>query len=104
MMNVEYEPFSPEWRRDPYSKYRELRDHAPIHYAPESKVWCVSRYEDVAGILNDPETFSSKAMFIMLMNRGDEGPHRSPGRSSSSPRGRSGRPACGQRVSALRAT
>ena len=71
-MNVEYEPFSPEWRRDPYSKYRELRDHAPVHYAPESKVWCVSRYDDVYGVLNDPKTFSSKAMFIMLMNRGQE--------------------------------
>jgi cytochrome P450 len=71
---VDYEPFSPQWRSDPYSKYRELRDHAPIHYAPESKVWCVSRYDDVFGVLNDPETFSSRAMFVMLMNRGEEKP------------------------------
>jgi cytochrome P450 len=71
-LTVDYEPFSPQWRSDPYSKYRELRDHAPIHYAPESKVWCVSRYDDVFGVLNDPETFSSRAMFVMLMNRGEE--------------------------------
>jgi cytochrome P450 len=71
-LTVDYEPFSPQWRNDPYSKYRELRDRAPIHYAPESKVWCVSRYDDVFGVLNDPETFSSRAMFIMLMNRGEE--------------------------------
>ena len=42
-MAVDFEPFSPQWRRDPYSKYRELRDDAPIHYAPEAKVWCASR-------------------------------------------------------------
>ncbi len=71
---VEYDPFSPQWRRDPYPKYRELRDRAPVHFAPEANVWCISRYEDVFGVLNDPETFSSKAMFIMLMNRGQEGP------------------------------
>ncbi len=73
-MTVDYEPFSPQWRNDPYSKYRELRDHAPIHYAPEAKVWCVSRYDDVFAVLNDPETFSSRAMFVMLMNRGEEKP------------------------------
>ena len=73
-MTVDYEPFSQRWRRDHYPKYRELRDHAPVHFAPDANVWCISRYDDVLGVLNDPETFSSRAMFIMLMNRGQEGP------------------------------
>jgi cytochrome P450 len=71
---VEYDPFSPQWRADPYPKYRELRDTAPVYFAPEANVWCISRYRDVYGVLNDPETFSSRAMFTMLMNAGHEGP------------------------------
>ena len=73
-MTIEFEPFSPDIRADPYSRYRVLRDEAPVHYAPESKVWCVSRYDDVMGILNDPQTYSSEAMFSMLMNSGAEEP------------------------------
>ena len=34
-MSVEYEPFSPRWRVDPYPVYRELRDRDPVHWAPE---------------------------------------------------------------------
>jgi len=71
---VEYDPFSPQWLANPYPKYRELREHAPIHFAEDANVWCISRYADVFRVLNDPETFSSKAMFVMLMNRGQEGP------------------------------
>jgi cytochrome P450 len=73
-LSIEFEPFSPAIRDNPYSHYRELRDRAPVHYAPESKVWCVSRYDDVMTVLNDPETYSSEAMFSMLMNAGAEGP------------------------------
>jgi cytochrome P450 len=72
-MAVAYEPFSDRSRADPYPVYRELRDHAPVHFAQESGCWCVSRYEDVLHILNHPETFSSRAMFTVLMNAGFEG-------------------------------
>jgi len=73
-MPIEFEPFSPDIRADPYSHYRELRDVAPVHYAPESKVWCISRFDDVMAVLNDPVTYSSEAMFSMLMNAGADGP------------------------------
>ena len=46
-----FDPFSPAWRDDPYPKYRELRDSAPVHWSPEAKVWCVSRYDDVMNVL-----------------------------------------------------
>jgi len=72
-MAVAFEPFSNRWRTDPYPAYRELRDEAPVHFAPESGCWCISRYEDVLHILNHPETFSSRAMFTVLMNAGFEG-------------------------------
>jgi cytochrome P450 len=69
-MSVSYDPFSAEWRDDPYPKYRELREHAPVHYAAASNLWCVSRFDDVAAVLKSPERFSSRAMFTQLMNAG----------------------------------
>ncbi len=71
-MAVQFDPFSPAWRDNPYPKYRELRDEAPVHWSPEAEVFCVSRHEDVMTVLNDPETFSSRAMFSQLMNGGYE--------------------------------
>ena len=73
-MPIEYDPFSARWRSDPYPAYRELRDRAPVHWAPEAGVWCVSRHEDVLFVLKHPELFSSRAMFTMLMNGGQEEP------------------------------
>jgi cytochrome P450 len=75
-MPVAFDPFSSAHRDDPYPKYRELRDHAPVHFSPEANVWCVSRYDDVQQVLKSPEVFSSRAMFTMLMNGGNEEPPR----------------------------
>ncbi len=72
-MPLAYEPFRPEHRADPYPRYRELRDAAPVHFAPEANVWCVSRYDDVQAVLRQDDVFSSRAMFMMLMNNGQEG-------------------------------
>ena len=69
---VEFEPFEAGGHDDPYPVYRRLRDEAPVHHAERSDVWCISRYEDVLGVLRDPETFSSRAMFSVLMNGGSE--------------------------------
>ena len=71
-MPVDYEPFSARFRDQPYPAYRALREHAPVHYAPESGCWCVARHEDVLFALNEPELFSSRAMFTVLMNGGHE--------------------------------
>jgi cytochrome P450 len=73
-MAVAYEPFSPRWREDPYPAYRELRESAPVHFAPEAKCFCVARHADVLHVLEHPELFSSRAMFTMLMSAGEEGP------------------------------
>src|SRR5262245_55127695 len=72
-MPVEYEPFSARFRDHPYPVYRELRERAPVHYAPESGCWCIARHEDVLFALNEPELFSSRAMFTVLMNGGHDG-------------------------------
>jgi cytochrome P450 len=57
---MDWDPYSDRWRQDPYPKYRELRDQAPLHHAPESDTWTVSRYDDVAAVLRNTEVFSSK--------------------------------------------
>jgi cytochrome P450 len=67
-LRVEYEPFDPRWRRDPYPTYRALREQAPVHWAPAAACFCLSRYEDVVEVLRDPERFSSSAMLTMLNN------------------------------------
>lgn len=72
-MGLDYDPMSPRWRDDPYPAYRTLRDEAPVHWAEAANAYCVARYEDVQRVLNDPETFSSRAMFTVIMNGGDEG-------------------------------
>ncbi len=71
-MSLDYDPMSPRWRDDPYPSYRALRDQAPVHWAEGANAFCVSRYDDVQQVLNDPERFSSRAMFTVLMNGGEE--------------------------------
>lgn len=74
-MNLDYDPFSTRFRDDPYPTYRELRDRAPVHFAPESKTYCVARYEDVVQVARRVDLFSSSAMRTVLMNA-DMGPMR----------------------------
>jgi cytochrome P450 len=71
-MPVSFDPISTEWRHDPYTKYRELRDKAPVHWAADRTV-TVSRYDDVMHVLRTPEVFSSRAMLIQLLNGGYDG-------------------------------
>ena len=73
-MTLEYEPMSKRWRVDPYPVYRELRERDPVHWAPESGCYCVSRYDDALFVLKNPKLFSSRAMFTVLMNGGEEDP------------------------------
>ncbi len=72
-MTPDYDPCRPEWRANPYPHYRELRETAPVRWAPQTGAFCVSRYEDVMFVLRSPELFSSRAMFTYLMNQGNEG-------------------------------
>jgi cytochrome P450 len=74
-MNIDYDPFSPRFRDDPYPVYRALREQAPVHFAPASKLFCVSRHEDVSHVLRRPDLFSSSAMATVLMDA-DLGPMR----------------------------
>jgi len=66
-MTLDYEPMSAQNWQDPYPVYRQLRDEAPLHRAPDSGTWCLSRHADVVAALRQPEIFSSVAMEKILM-------------------------------------
>ena len=68
-MTIAFDPLTPDAWHDPYPAYRRLRDESPVHYSPISKVWCVSRFEDVATVLRSPELFSSQAAFDVLFSQ-----------------------------------
>jgi len=74
-VTLDYDPFSPRFRDDPYPVYRALREQAPVHFAPGSKMFCVSRHDDVSHVLRRTDLFSSSAMATVLMNA-DMGPMR----------------------------
>ena len=65
-MPVEYDPFSLAFRSDPYPHYARLRAEAPVSYSESAKMWIVSRFEDVVGVLKEPNLFSSDAMAAIL--------------------------------------
>ncbi len=69
-MSLAFDPFAPP--DDPYPVYRRLRDEAPVHHSPERGIWSVTRYDDVMHVLKTPETFSSRAMFTVLLAGGSE--------------------------------
>ncbi len=58
-MTIVFEPLSPDWRNDPYSVFANLREHDPVHWAPEAKAFCVSRYDEkMLSVLSTERTSS----------------------------------------------
>ena len=56
---VYWDPYNPQFFKDPYPVFRRLREEAPIYYNEQYEFYAVSRYEDVQRALGDFETFSS---------------------------------------------
>jgi cytochrome P450 len=67
MTALHFDPLSDSCREDPYPLYRRLRAEAPVYHVPSQDWYCVSRYEDVIGVLRTPEVFSSRAMLTALI-------------------------------------
>jgi cytochrome P450 len=67
-----FEPRSQETWRDPFTMYRALRDHDPVHEVEavdengdEANYWVLSRFKDVFDAAVDFKTFSSAAGLTM---------------------------------------
>ncbi len=46
--------------KDPYPKYKWLRDNDPAHYVEEEDMWILTRFEDVSNAFKDWQTWSSQ--------------------------------------------
>lgn len=56
---IHFDPLSPDQLADPYPTYAALRASAPVFYDAEHDLWIVSRYDDIAAVVRDTQTFSS---------------------------------------------
>ncbi|MEX1254636.1 MAG: cytochrome P450 [Dehalococcoidia bacterium] len=54
MVAVQYNPFVPETRANPYPVYRQLREQDPVHRSEVMDGWVLTRYEDVVSTLKHP--------------------------------------------------
>ena len=58
--DVKLEPSSPEYARDPYPTYRDLREKCPVAHSDEfGGFWMLSRYHDIRKAARDPQLFTS---------------------------------------------
>ncbi|MET9764387.1 cytochrome P450 [Streptomyces sp. NPDC006372] len=58
-MTIEVDLFSQEFGAVPFPVLSQLREQAPVHYDPTTRLWLVTRDEDIRRVLLDPETFPS---------------------------------------------
>ena len=65
---IDYDPFQSS-SEDLYATYARLRDEAPVHWAPATGTFVLSRHEDVHWALGETEVFSSDAMRGVLMDQ-----------------------------------
>ncbi|MEO5744611.1 MAG: cytochrome P450 [Terracoccus sp.] len=62
-----YEPFD---MLDPFPAYAELRAEEPVMFDERTNLWVVSRYDDVKGVFENWETFSSENAQKPVRERG----------------------------------
>lgn len=72
-----FNPFSAEFKADPYAAYAELRRDQPVARTEPLGFYAVSRYDDVSFVLKNPQLFSSAAMGAAAMLGGGQGMMRS---------------------------
>ncbi|HEV3398333.1 MAG TPA: cytochrome P450, partial [Actinomycetes bacterium] len=73
-------PMLPENRSDPYSIYHFIRDHEPVHHAPDGS-WVLTRYDHCAALLRDPRFSTNPARLIEGPDATAMGPVRQVGSS-----------------------
>ena len=64
---MQYNPFLPEVKANPYPYYTYLRQHAPVYQVEATGFWAVCRYDDVLYVLRNPQLFSSSILIAALL-------------------------------------
>jgi hypothetical protein len=57
---IDFRPDAPEFLRDPFPLYRQMREEDPVHWSPRLKSWVLTRYDDVRQVLLDREISSDR--------------------------------------------
>ncbi len=58
-----------EFRDDPYPYYRELQEAEPLHWCEPWGCWVLSRYADIAPVIQDYKRFSNRARVTNVIRR-----------------------------------
>lgn len=53
-----FKPFSQEYLQDPYQFFSSARQSEPVFFSPQYNYWVVLKYDDIATVYRDPETYS----------------------------------------------
>ena len=67
MSDLHFNPMDPEFVADPYPMYHRLRAEDPVHHS-QLGFWILTRYEDVASVLRDPN-FAKEAIAAFVAQR-----------------------------------
>ncbi|MGI5204649.1 cytochrome P450 [Spirillospora sp. CA-108201] len=59
MPTIKFDPYSAQFRADPYPIYRRMRAEEPVYRNTKLDFWALVRHRDVVGALRDPRRFSS---------------------------------------------
>lgn len=54
-----FNPFDPDFVRDPYPTLNALRESEPVFFSPEIGSWIVTRFDTVKAVLRDTQRFSA---------------------------------------------
>ncbi|WP_035855284.1 cytochrome P450 [Cryptosporangium arvum] len=71
MSSVHFSPYDEHTVADPYPVYQRLRNEAPLYRNEELGFYAVSRFADVAAVLQDHETYSSAKGDILELIQAD---------------------------------
>ncbi|MBC8075053.1 MAG: cytochrome P450, partial [Chloroflexales bacterium] len=59
----QFNPFTPQFNRDPATAYRTAREEQPVFFSPVMNMWVVTRYDDLKTVMKDTAAFSSAGAF-----------------------------------------
>ncbi len=54
------DPYDHAFHENPYPSYKDLRDHDPVYYNAERRLWLLTKWDDVRMAFRDFKTFRSK--------------------------------------------
>ncbi len=72
---LRFDPYDQSLAVDPYPLFKRMRDEAPLYRNEELDFYAVSRWDDVLGVLQDHQTYSSaKGNILEIIRSGMEMP------------------------------